>query len=638
MKPHEQSVYRFGAFTLVPSERLLLRDGGAVPMTGKAFDLLVALVRNAGRLVTKDQLLAEVWPGLVVEEVNLSVNMSAVRKALAVDSRGAEWIETVPRQGYRFNAPTAIADVATVDLATLRGLPPYRGEAEPPPNVRAPRRPRVIVGLAILLVAAVVLAASYRLLSPAAPYASVAVLPFSVEASGDAYLADGIAESMINGLTRIQGLRVVPRASAFRFKATAPDPLEAGRKLDAAAVVTGSLARRDGGLKLQVELVDVTSRAQVWSGVYDAADTELARLEGRVMRDLANAMGVRLTRTESRALASAGTTHSGAYRAYLQGRFLWNQRSEEGLTRAIGHFHQAIELDPGFALAYAALADAHTTLGYLGHVPPVNAFPVARPYALKALELDPSLAPAHASLAYIKFYFDWDWAGAQSEFRRALELNVDDPVSHQWYAVYLLAAGQPDEAFREIQAAHRLDPLSLSINTDIGFHHYYSARYEEAAAQLQSVLAMNSDFLIAHLWLARTYLALGRLDEAIVETAFAESKAREWPVLVTARGFTYGMAGRSDEARAVLREMEELSGRRFVTAYGMALVHTGLGRREDAFRWLEKAFEERSHWLVWLRLDPRWNSLREDPRFPALVARMKYPAPAPLRTPGTGGA
>lgn len=187
MKPHEQSVYRFGAFTLVPSERLLLKDGEAVQMTGKAFDLLVALVRNAGRLVTKDQLLAEVWPGLVVEEVNLSVNMSAVRKALAVDPRGAEWIETVPRQGYRLNAPIAIADVATVDLATLRGLPPFRGEAEPPSRGRKPWHSRATVGLAVLLVAAGAVALAYRLLPTAAPYASVAVLPFSVEASGDAY-------------------------------------------------------------------------------------------------------------------------------------------------------------------------------------------------------------------------------------------------------------------------------------------------------------------------------------------------------------------------------------------------------------------------------------------------------------------
>ena len=217
------------------------------------------------------------------------------------------------------------------------------------------------------------------------------------------------------------------------------------------------------------------------------------------------------------------------------------------------------ELDPGFALAHAALADAHTTLGYLGYVAPVGSFPIARPYALKALELDPSLAQAHASLAYIKFYFDWDWAGARQEFLRAIELNPNDPVSHQWYAVYLLASGHPDLAFGEVQIAHRLDPLSLAINTDIGFHHYYNGRYDEAVSQLQSVLTMNNDFLLAHLWLARALLEMGHFDTALAETAVAESKARDWSVLIAARGFTYAVAGRPREAQSVLLEMETLS-------------------------------------------------------------------------------
>jgi tetratricopeptide (TPR) repeat protein len=272
------------------------------------------------------------------------------------------------------------------------------------------------------------------------------------------------------------------------------------------------------------------------------------------------------------------------------------------------------------------LADALTTLGYLGHLAPVATFPVARPHALKALELDPALAQAHASLAYIKFYFDWDWEGARQEFSRAIELNPNDPVSHQWYAVYLLASGNADLAFREVQIAHRLDPLSLAINTDIGFHHYYNGRYDEAVSQLQSVLAMRSDFLLAHLWLARAFLEMRRFEAALAETAVAESRARDWSVLMTARGFTYAAAGMPGEARAVLREMDALSRQRFVTSYGMALVYAGLGLKDESLGWLDRAFEERSHWLVWLRLDPRWRNLRGDPRFAALIERMKYPA------------
>jgi TolB-like protein/Tfp pilus assembly protein PilF len=458
------------------------------------------------------------------------------------------------------------------------------------------------------------------------PYSSVAVLPFADDGVPNAYLADGVVEGVISGLTRLRDLRVTPRASAFRFKDATHDPVEAGRALDVAAVVTGSLSRNADAVRLQVELVDVARKFQVWSTVYEAAPADLPGLEGRVLRDLASALRVPRAGADTTATMHEPTANAQAYQAYLQGQYLWNQRSEASLQGAIVQFRRAIELDPRFALAHAALADAHTTLGYLGYVAPAGTFPVARPYALRALELDPSLAQAHASLAYIKFYFDWDWDGARQEFARAIGLNPNDPVSHQWYAVYLLASGQPDRAFDEVQLAHRLDPLSLAINTDIGFHHYYNGRYAEAVAQLQSVLDMKSDFLLAHLWLARAHLEMHRFDAALAETAVAETKARDWSVLVTARGFTYAMAGMTSKAQAVLREMDALSRQRFVTSYGVALVHAGLGQTDEAFQWLDRAFDERSHWLMWLRPDPRWKSLRKDPRFAALVARIKYPA------------
>ena len=460
----------------------------------------------------------------------------------------------------------------------------------------------------------------------ATPYLSVAVLPFAVDTGQSAYLADGIVERVIDGLTRLPELRVAPRASAFRFKDATGDPSAAGRALEASAVVTGRLSRNGDGVRLGVELVDVARNAQVWSTAYEVALADLPKLEARVTHDVANVLRNPLPGAESTGRAPEPTGNTQAYQDYLQGRYLWNQRSEPSLQSAIVHFRRAIALDPRFALAHAALADAHTSLGYLGYVAPAGTFPVARPYALKALELDPSLAQAHAALAYIKFYFDWDWEGARQEFSRALELNPKDPVSHQWYAVYLLASGQPDRGFREVQAAHQLDPLSLAINTDIGFHHYYSGRYVEAVSQLKSVLAMKSDFLLAHLWLARALLEQGQFDAALAETAVAEAKAREWSVLVAARGFTYGMAGMTREAQAVLQEMEALSKQRFVTSYGVALVHAGLGQIDQAFRWLDRAFDERSHWLVWLRLDPRWKSLHGDARFATLVSRMRYPS------------
>ena len=631
MKSHEHAVFRFGDFVLVPSERLLLRDDKPLTLTGKAFDLLVALVRNAGHLMTKDELLNAVWPGVVVEEVNLSVNVSALRKVLGAMPNG-EWIETVPRQGYRFNVAVELGDVATAaQLAPLQ-IHPAAEDAPGDPRVAnvvpMPSRRKVVLLVGGVSAAALTVLGGARWLGRAerTPYSSVAVLPFAVDSAPSAYLADGVVEGVINGLTRLRDLRVTARASAFRFKDAIGDPVAAGRALEAAAVVTGSLSRSGDALRLQVELVDVARKAQVWSSAYEVAPAELPKLEARVLRDLAGALRVPPARADVAGLAREPTGHAQAYQAYLQGRYLWNQRSESSLQSALVQFRLAIELDPRFALAHAALADAHTTLGYLGYVAPAGTFPVARPYALKALELDPSLAQAHASLAYIKFYFDWDWEGARQEFSRAIELNPNDPVSHQWYAVYLLASGQPDRAFGEVQIAHRLDPLSLAINTDIGFHHYYNGRYAEAVSQLQSVLDMKGDFLLAHLWLARALLEMRRFDAALAETAVAETKARDWSVLVTARGFTYAMAGMASEAQAVLREMDTLSRERFVTSYGVALVHSGLGHTDEAFRWLERAFDERSHWLVWLRLDPRWKSLREDFRFKVLITRINYPA------------
>ena len=623
MRGHEGLVYRFGPFLLRPGERMLLRGSEPITLAGKAFDLLVALVSQQGHLLTKEELLRRVWPGVVVEEVNLSVNMSAIRKALACAPDAADWIETVPRQGYRFKAPVEVEDVATLQQVWPRSDEPS-GLTETPPRAATERtgRRRLWLGLGAVVVA-VAAGLAWLTFGRGTPYSAVAVLPFAADLPASAPLADGIAEETINALTRMASLRVAPRASAFRFRGA--DPLQAGRKLDSAAVVTGSLGHNGERVTLQVDLIDVARAAQVWSRRYEVMPAELPNLQSRVIDDLARSLRVRQAAGAEAKRAVDPTRNTAAYQAYLQGRFLWNQRSEPALRRAVEHFRSAIDLDPSFALAYAALADAYTTLGYLSWDAPAATFPVARPYALKAIELDPSLSQAHASLAYIKFYFDWDWAGAGEEFRRAIELNPNDPVAHQWHAVYLLAAGRPDEAMAEVRTAQRLDPLSLAINTDVGFHHYYNGRYAEAIAQLQSVLGMKSDFALAHLWLARAFLAAGRLEESLAEAARAESVIPGWPVIVVQRGYTLGAMGRADEARAVLGELERMSAKRFVTAYGMALVHAGLGDKEQAFAWLEKAFAERSHWLLWLRLDPRWKTLRSDPRFTELVERLKYP-------------
>jgi tetratricopeptide (TPR) repeat protein len=328
---------------------------------------------------------------------------------------------------------------------------------------------------------------------------------------------------------------------------------------------------------------------------------------------------------ECRQLVRPVTENADAYRAYLQGRHDWNQRSEKGLKRGIESFQRAVYIDPRFAAAYSGLADCYAALGYLSYIAPAEAFPAARQHATKALELDATLAEPHASLGLIKLYFEWDWLGADAEFQRAIALDSDYAPTHEWYSIFLLAAGRATEAFREIQLAHQRDPLSLPINSDLGFHHYYTGRYDEAVKQLKFVLEMNRNFPPAHLWLGRTFQELGKFDDALAEFRQVEEVLREWPVSIAARGFVAAAAGRTDEAQEILAELEHLASRKFVTSYGIALVYAGLGQNDAAFAGLNEAFDERSHWLVWLRLDPRWNALRPDPRFAQLVSRMGFP-------------
>jgi TolB-like protein/lipoprotein NlpI len=459
----------------------------------------------------------------------------------------------------------------------------------------------------------------------AAQFASVAILPFSSDSSGDAYLADGLTEAVANGLAQFTSLRIAPRASASRFRGASVRPKDSGRELGVAAVVTASISQRNEHLRIQVDLVDVARDSQVWGAQYEGSVSDLVRLQTRILQDLPRALGVPLSDQETLRLARPLTENADAYRAYLQGRHEWGQRSKAALMRAIEFFQQAIANDPQFAAAYSGLADCYSSLGYLSYLAPAASFPEAKRYATKALALDPSLPEAHASLGFVKLYFDWDWPGAEAAFQRAIQLDRNNAGPHQWYSIYLLAAGRRAEALREIQLAQQRDPLSLAVNTDLGFHYYYTGQYDEAVKQLKFVLQMNAAFPPAHLWLGRTYQELGKFDDALNEFRSVEDRVRDWPVAIAARGFVEGVAGRPAQAFEALAELEQLSGSRFVTSYGLALIHAALRQNDAAFASLNKAFDERSNWLVWLRLDPRWNGLRSDPRFLQLVSRMQFP-------------
>ena len=621
MNAPDVEAYSFGPFVLEPRERRLRRGGVSVPLAAKALDVLIALVRNHGRLVTKEALLGEVWPGLVVEEVNLTVNISAIRKALAADG-GEDWIETVPRHGYRFRGEVKVGMQVAMSPRILEERP--RGIRGAGFGSR-----RVWLGLASLAVLAIAFVLWWLVARPdRVRFDSVAVLPFIAEGKDYEDVADGLTEETINRLASATALRIAPRTSAFRFKGGGVEAEAAARALGVRAVVTGRVALRGDSFDIQVDLVDAPRNAQVWGERYRGSMSDLPNLEGRIAQDILHVAGLALSANQTRRLSKPLTLNADAYRAYLKGRFGWNQRSEAGLKTALTEFERAAVLDPRFAAAYSGYADALTTLGFLSYVSPADSFPVAERHAVRALELDPTLAEAHASLAYVRFYYHWDWPGAEAAFKRSIELNPRYAVGHQWYSIFLLATGRSAEGFREILLAQESDPLSLAINTDVGFHHYYNRRYDSAVKQLTAVLEMRKEFPPAHLWLGRTYQELKKYSEALDEYRQVSDRLGDWPVAVAARGYVNAVSGRTAEAREDLANLGRQSERRFVTAYGVALVHAALGEKDLAFSWLEKAVAERSHWLVWLRLDPRWDSIRADPRFEHLLSRVGVPAAA----------
>ena len=626
MSNNKKTIFQFGIFSLDDAERTLLRQGQPVALTPKAFDLLVVLVRNAGKLVSKDELLREVWPDSFVEEVNLSVNISALRKALGDDQEATKLIETVPKRGYRFIEPVTLLSGETSQISLKKQMTTrLDSDAESRFTRLLRRRSSLIFAFAFVLSVIGLFIWQTRSRTVSIVRDSVAVLPFATNDPANNYLADGLSEATMNSLSRLTRLRVAPRTSVFRYKNQPVDVLKAGQELGVAAVVNGKVALQADTINIEIDVIDVARNSRLWNSRYTAKSSELIAMETRIAEDVLRALSLSLTADEQHLVSKHVTENADAYRAYLQGRYFWNQRSEEGLKKGIEAFQRATEIDHDFALAYSGLADSYTTLGYFSYISPTQAFPAAKNYALRALELDPALAEPHASLAYDKFYFDWDWSGAETEFKRAIVLNPNYATAHQWYSAYLLAAGRSDEAFQEIYMARQNDPLSLSINTDVGFHHYYNRQYNEAIKQLMTVVAMKKDFPLAHLWLGRSYQQLGQYDEAKAEFRQVEDAFHGWVVSIAALGFVNAISNHKAEALKSLRELEELSKQKYVSAYAVALVYTGLGNKDQAFKWLNKSFDERSHWLVWLRLDPRWDGLRGDPRFAELVKRMHYP-------------
>jgi adenylate cyclase len=456
----------------------------------------------------------------------------------------------------------------------------------------------------------------------------IAVLPFASisPSASDEYFADGMTEELIATLSRIRDLGVIARTSVIRYKGLTKPVTDIARELNVGTVLEGSVRVAGKKLRITAQLIDARSEEHLWSETYDRELEDVFAIQSDIAKRIAKELKIKVLRSETLQLDKKATGIPEAYSLYLQGRHSLNTRTEKSLKEAVRYFENSIKRDPRFALAYTGLADAYTILASYSteYIPPREAFPKVKTTAEKALSLDGQLAEAHASLGQVKFYYEWDWDGAEAEFKKALELNPGYAQAHQYYADFVKSFGRFDEALAEMKKAQTLDPLSFSIKTGIGHVLYLSRQYELAIEEYRRVVESDPMFVPARLWFGRPYMQKGMFKEAIEQSEEAVKLTRESIVSLATLGQAYASAGKLDEARKILDRMLERSKKQYVPSYWIALVHMSMRNKDEAFAWLERAYHERSSWLVWANVEPRFDSLRPDPRFTSLIARIGF--------------
>lgn len=450
---------------------------------------------------------------------------------------------------------------------------------------------------------------------------SLAVLPFGNEIGDDPdaeYLSEGITDNIINSLSQFPGISVMARSVVFRYK-NPTEPQKIGRELNVGAVLIGGVLQRGERLIVNAELVDVADGRQLWGAQYNTKFAEIFTIQEEISNRISSELRLHLSPQEKEKLHYHDTQDPVAYQLYLKGRHHWNKRTPDGVKKAIRFLQQAIDQDPGYALAYAGLADCFALFGGYRFLLPREAFPMARASAIKALEINSRVAEAHNSLAVTSLFYDWRWSQAEEEFKRAIDLNPRYATAHQWYTIFLAAMERPDEALASITRAHELDMLSLPINTHLGWAFYFFRRFDDAIKQLHATLELDPDYILARYVLGQAYTQRGQYTEAIAELQVAASLSARLPPILSALGYACALAGEVDQARQILVELAEASSKKYVSAYDLALVNLVLGQKDIAFELLNNAVKERCGWLIFLKIEPALDALRSDPRFRDLV-------------------
>ncbi len=635
-------MYHFGPFQLDPVKRLLFREQQGVSLPPKAFDLLLLLVENSGRVVDRNELMEKLWPDTFVEQINLNVHVSSLRKALGEQPDEHSYIVTVPRRGYSFVATvkkSANGDGALISDVDAPIETPYQSSAQEseaeredssvstvlsPPSFLS-RRIFILPALSLIVIAVVsyLWIAATRRPADLQPSANIiAVLPFKeLSPEADDHIGLGMADALITKLSNIKQIVVRPTSAVLRYDSAEADSLRAGRELGANLLLEGKIQRSGERIRVTVQMLKVEDGSALWAESFDEKFTDIFAIEDSISRRVAKAVSAKLNAEEENRLAKHYTENVEAYQAYIKGRYFWNKRTGEGLQKAKELFEKAIELDPVYAMAYAGLADAYNLLTIFGDANRHDTYPKAKAAAMKALEIDPMLAEAHNSLAYTRMRYYWDWKGAEESFKRALDLNPNYATAHHWYGEYLTFTGKTEEAVAEMRRALDIDPLSVIINSDLAWILYYAGDYDEAINQCRRTIEMEPDFVVARLALGLAFEAKGMYEESL-----AQFKYKDMEKLYPSRiAHILAVSGRKKRALQIIKPYEEMAKEEPRVLYGIAGVYAGLGDRDKTMRLLEKAYADRQELLVYLKVDPRFNPLRSDERFQDLLRRIGFP-------------
>ncbi|MFZ3333479.1 MAG: winged helix-turn-helix domain-containing protein [Candidatus Acidiferrales bacterium] len=628
----------FGLFEADLRSGELRKHGVRLKLQDQPFQVLALLLEHAGDVVTREELRQRLWPADTFVDFDTGLN-SAVKKlrdVLADSADEPRYIETIPRRGYRFIAPLVDPNPATVpSSAPEPGLHPAHETPSPQPAGSVVTsaesffltRLRLLFGAAAVLLLLVAGFLVYRNAGSGGakqpPIKSLAVLPLK-NLSGDAsqdYLADGMTEALIGTLSRIHNLRVTSRTSVMRFKDTHLSVPEIARTLQVDAIVEGSVIRDGTRIRVHAQLIRAATDEHFWSETYDRELRDVLSLQSDVAQSIARKVEVTVTGEEHARLSSARTVDPEAYEAHLKGRYYWNKRTAASMPKAALYFEQAISKDPGYGAAYSGLADCNSALAWHGFMSPAEALPKAYAAAQKAVEIDPQSAEAHASLALVLDH-KWDWAGAEVEFKRAFELNPQYANVHHWYGDYLSIQGRHDEALVEAKRALELDPLNLMIGTWVGLRYYLAGRYDGAIEQSQNTVDLDPNFAAAHLILGESYVQQGKQKEGLGELQKAASLSGDSPLYMAQVGVSLGLAGEKKEALRAIRELQDISVKRYVSPYGVAQIYAALNDKEQTYKWLETAYRDRAVWMSYLAVDPVFDSIRSEKRFRDLLHRV----------------